>query len=150
MWLTKALTICIPLAMMALKRRSNDDALTLQGTWSVVSSEFEGRSATSTYRNWRLIFKGDTLQMTDGFAGPEPAKFKIEQKSLPRAIDLRTGKHDNKVVAGIYAVEKDSLKLCLSTNGKRPSDFKTKPGDQSNLFVLKREQRDVGVNPAGH
>ena len=58
--------------------------------------------------------------------------------SNPSEIDSTTEGRDG-TEKGIYAVEGDTLKLCLSTQGgKRPTEFATKTGTDELLIVLRR------------
>jgi uncharacterized protein (TIGR03067 family) len=65
-------------------------------------------------------------------------KIKLDATTEPKSIDLGAG--GPKESKGIYSLDKDTLKLCLNLEGKRPKDFKTKAGDKTNLFVLKRQK----------
>jgi uncharacterized protein (TIGR03067 family) len=122
-----------------LPESTDNDADTLQGKWLIVSSEYEGQDTTRVYRSGTaLVFKGNESYFTDGFAQSMKTKFKLDQSAKPKAIDL--GEDDKKMTLGIYAIEKDSLQLCLNSSGKRPSEFKTAKGDKTNLFTLKRQK----------
>ncbi|MDZ4686488.1 MAG: TIGR03067 domain-containing protein [Planctomycetaceae bacterium] len=123
------------------KDKTNEDAATLKGRWEIVSSEFEGKPASAAYRAGTVIvFEGDKLYFTDGFAKSAPATFKLDEKAKPRSIDIGEDKSDRKAGKGIYSLDGDSLKLCLNLVGVRPKEFKTVAGDKTNLFVLKRQK----------
>ena len=121
------------------------DTAALKGKWEIVSSEFEGKDATAAYRGRTVIvIDGDKLYITDGFAKSNETSFKLDAKTKPRSIDIASAKEKEnekgKEMHGIYVLDKDSLKLCLSLEGERPKEFKTKAGDKTNLFVLKRQK----------
>jgi uncharacterized protein (TIGR03067 family) len=119
------------------KDETAEDAAALKGRWEVVSSEFEGKPATAAYRPGTVIVvEGDKLYFTDGFAESQPTTFKLDAKAKPRAIDVGEGK----AAKGIYELDGDSLKLCLSLAAERPKEFKTAAGDKTNLLVLKRQK----------
>lgn len=94
--------------------------------------------------NLRVIIANNeyTLLFADG--NREKAEFSLNDKSNRREIDLRFVDGDGKVVAsysGIYRVEKDIMKVCLSKEkGKRPTEFTTRADDKRILNVLKRQQ----------
>jgi uncharacterized protein (TIGR03067 family) len=114
------------------------DAEALKGKWEITSSEFEGQSAKDAYRPGTVIvIEGDELYFTDGFTKSPKAKFKLDTSTKPKSIDVGVGKGEKKAAKGIYSLDKDTLKLCLSLDGDRPKEFKTKAGDKANLFVLK-------------
>jgi uncharacterized protein (TIGR03067 family) len=123
------------------KDQTAKDAEALKSKWEVVSSEFEGKPANDAYKPGTLIvIEGDELYFTDGFAQSSKAKFKLDATAKPKSIDIGVGKGEKKVAEGIYSLDKDALKLCVSLEGKRPKEFKTKSGDNTNLFVLKRQK----------
>src|SRR2546423_9086917 len=99
---------------------SDDDLKALQGKWQVVSSEFEGTPVTDRRRNTIIVIEGDELYITDGFVQSKKEKFKLDPSTNPKSIDIDPG--EKKAGKGIYSVEKEALKLCLSTEvgGKRP------------------------------
>src|SRR5262245_55167608 len=114
-----------------LPESSDNDVDAFQGKWMIVSSEYEGKDSTQVYRSGTaIVFKGNELYFTDGFSQSMKTKFKLDQSAKPKAIDL--GEDDKKMTLGIYAIEKDSLQLCLNSAGKRPSEFKTAKGDKTN------------------
>lgn len=104
-----------------------------------MSSEFEGESATTVYRGTLLVIEGDELYFTDGFAQSNPSRFRVDATSDPKSIDLGGGDDPAGLTRGIYSLDEDSLKLCMSLEGERPKEFKTHAGDKTNLFVLKRQ-----------
>ena len=110
-------------------------ATAIEGKWKVVSSEFEGKSATDTYKRTSIVIDRDELYFTDGFVQSKKQKVKLDPSADPKTIDIGGSK-------GIYALDKDTLKLCMSAapDVARPKEFKTKTGDKCNLFVLKREK----------
>lgn len=136
--------LCLSIGFMALAGvpafadQTKQDIEKLQGRWKVVSSEFEGRPATAVYRPGTLIvIERDELYFTDGFTKSARSKFKVDASQKPKAIDIGEGK---KSIAGIYLLDGDSLKLCLSLGNQRPKDFATKAGDKTNLLTLKRDK----------
>jgi uncharacterized protein (TIGR03067 family) len=123
------------------KGQTAKDAEALKGKWEIVSSEFEGKPAGDAYKPGTLIvIEGDDLYFTDGFSQSSKAKFKLDATAKPKSIDVGVGKDKEKPAKGIYSLDKDALKLCLSLEGERPKEFKTKAGDKTNLFVLKRQK----------
>lgn len=116
----------------------------LQGRWEVVSAEFEGKPASAAYRPGTafatvIVINGDELYFSDSFTQSKPGKFRIDAKVQPKSIDLGEDT-EGKTLRGIYSFDGDSLKLCTSGPGKRPKEFKTEPGDKTNLLVLKRQK----------
>src|SRR5262245_20752464 len=89
--------------------RANKDASELDGTWKLVSVEQEGE-AMERDDDVRWVIKEGQV-----FYGGEPLAAIVMYAALtPKAIDLsfREPKNDYE---GIYALDKDELKICLNT-----------------------------------
>jgi uncharacterized protein (TIGR03067 family) len=122
--------------------KKDQDAL--QGTWTVVTAEADGKHLPAEQtKSLKLIFHGDkyTFQTPDhGIAGT----YKLDPAKKPRAIDATRaeGPDKGKVVLGIYQVDGDQLKMCFGAPGEdtRPKDFAPKAGEGFRLYVLKRSK----------
>jgi uncharacterized protein (TIGR03067 family) len=108
-----------------------------QGTWQMVRGEQEGKTMEGKeIENIRLVFTGDTLFFVHGDKKDDPIRFKLDPAKKPAALDLT---HKDKVSLGIYAFDKDTLKLCYARPGKdRPTEFTAPAGSQRFALVLKR------------
>jgi uncharacterized protein (TIGR03067 family) len=112
------------------------DAAALKGVWEIVSTTYDGKEMPA---------KGRTLVFTDkeftAFSGEKQGRtvtFTLDPSTDPKRIDLDRGGEDGKAF-GIYALDKDELKLCYAQRGaKRPSAFESKEGQKVFLLVLKR------------
>jgi hypothetical protein len=62
-------------------------------------------------------------------------RYKLDSASSPKAIDLLTA---GNALPGIFELNGDDLKLCFRIGKDRPTEFKTRPGDKTELFTLKR------------
>src|SRR5262245_51622252 len=97
----------------------------LEGTWIPVRIE-EGGNVKEEDDGHRLIFKGEEFTIKKGDQIFIKGKFKREPAKKPRHIDMEiTEDRENKFVGqtayGIYALEKDELKLCVAEPGtERP------------------------------
>lgn len=111
----------------------------LQGVWKLVSVESGGESADPLGGNSpRWVVKGDKVL----YGGEEIAKLTADPTTNPRVIDLKFGKPD-RVYEGIYAVEKDTLKICLNRRADakdRPSKLATKDQEDWRMLVFEREK----------
>jgi uncharacterized protein (TIGR03067 family) len=116
----------------------------LKGTWSVTAAESEGQKAPEEeVRSIKMTFSAD--KMTINQKGKDlPMEFRLDPTKKPRTIDIvpTEGAQKGKVIAGIYQLDGDELKLCLSRPGKeqRPTEFATKAGSESVLLTLKRDK----------
>ncbi len=123
----------------------------LQGTWVVVSEEYEGKPvAKEDVRPQWWSFEGDTLTVFSidrRVSKPEKTEytFSLAADKSPKVIEMtggrrvegpRTKSPDD--MKAIYKVEGDSLTIAVG-KGELPKEFKTKEGDKVFLAVLKRE-----------
>jgi uncharacterized protein (TIGR03067 family) len=120
----------------------------VQGTWSVVSMEYQGKKvANEVFANTRLIIAAGKIATVRGGKVVKQARYKLHPNDLPRGIDLipLKGSKEGQPNWGIYALESDTLRICArDSNAKqgttRPQEFVAKPDSDLILMVLKREK----------
>lgn len=85
-----------------------------------------------------------TLEITEDQITPKmpnrdekPAKYTLDPSKSPKHIDLMV---DNRTMQGIYELKDDTLRLCFSRNGPRPSSFDGN-GDGMMLIEAKKEKK---------
>lgn len=135
MSLAGSLTVCVLSAFAAADKCKSADAFL--GTWTVESVEAGGAAVSG--------LKGAVLELSSGgkktFTLPggavEEGTYSIDSAKVPPQLDATTeGKPGTQ--RGIIAVEGDTLRMCLTTSGSRPTEFTTKKGTVLLLIVLKR------------
>jgi RNA polymerase sigma-70 factor (ECF subfamily) len=123
--------------------KPQDDHKAIQGTWKVVSVEMNGKKDPEgeefdLIRKSKVIITKDKQIVRLG-GGEKEYAYKLDPKQTPKTIDLE----GDVSVPAVYALDGDTLKLCMPNVGKgggdRPSELATKPGDGRVLLVLKRE-----------
>jgi uncharacterized protein (TIGR03067 family) len=120
----------------------NEEIEKLQGTWNVVSLEVEGSTMEpSVFRGSQIVVQGD--QFTTIAMGAEyDGRLRVDATKTPAALDLlfTTGPEKGNTSLGIYELDGDTWKLCLTIGAKdRPRKFATKPGSGLALETLERE-----------
>ncbi len=114
-----------------------EEANKLQGTWSVTAADRDGTKAPDDeIKKITLTIKGDKLTARR----TEEMSFTIDPTQKPKWIDVTytDGERKGESSQGIYELEGDTLKICVSRGNTRPNDFETKPESQRHLMVLKR------------
>jgi uncharacterized protein (TIGR03067 family) len=107
----------------------------LRGAWKLVSVEAdEGKFPDS---HPVLVIKGDQLL----YGGEAVARITADPGTKPKVMDLHF-KGPERVYEGIYVVEKDALKICLSTRSdgvkERPDGFAVKGQPAWRLLAFER------------
>jgi uncharacterized protein (TIGR03067 family) len=111
----------------------------LQGTWKLASVEMGGQTIDPLGGGQpRIVVKGDKIL----FGGEEVGKLTADPSTDPKVIDLKF-KDSERTYEGIYAVEKDTLKVCLNKRDgskDRPGKFATKDQEDWRMLVFEREK----------
>src|SRR5262245_46046280 len=112
----------------------------LQGTWSLVSSETNGRQIQGEDKSYVFTFKGNTWSISvNGRLSQAGTVRQIDVQATHNAIDLpiTQGGSVGAMALSIYAIEGDLLKY-LNSAEPRATDFTTKPGDGRNYSIFRR------------
>ena len=114
------------------------DLEALQGTWNIVSLEMDGSKMPGA--GSRIVVRGDrftTLAMGATYEGTVA----VHQTTVPKSFDLRfeEGPEKGNTNLGIYQLDGDRWKICLTTRGsERPREFAAPPGTGIALETLQR------------
>jgi uncharacterized protein (TIGR03067 family) len=122
-----------------------DDNQALVGTWAVVAVEKDGKEMPAEQLKG-LVVRFDSSGKASGHKGDKvifEATFKVDATKQPKTIDATQtsdGKDKGKVTLGIYEINGDTLRTCISETGKdRPTDFSAKAGSGQIVRVYKRQ-----------
>jgi uncharacterized protein (TIGR03067 family) len=125
--------------------KEEDDAKKLQGTWRCVCWEREG-GVHKDGNAFVCVIEKDTIVLKDESKSVKWT-FTLDPTKKPKAITLtfKDGpKPEEKpnVLHGIYEVDKDGIKWCLTGAGEkdRPKEFATRDGSPHEMFTFKREK----------
>jgi uncharacterized protein (TIGR03067 family) len=114
----------------------------LRGTWKFVAVDQDGTKVPEAlFKNARLICKGDHF----GYVVGETATagtFRVDPAKKPKTIDVTftEGPEKGNTTLGIYELEGDTYRICISLGKDRPTEFISKPNSGHVLEVLKREK----------
>jgi uncharacterized protein (TIGR03067 family) len=112
----------------------------LEGTWEVVTHEVNGKGASDAgYASpKKIVISAGGMDLYE--SGQAEYPIKIDPAKTPKAIDVYTPKAMklNAHIQGIYALNKDELKICLPLSGEveRPAKFSSE--NYHALYVLRR------------
>ena len=151
-------------ARKAMLRRRHELDL-LQGTWYRISSEMNGHKVfvenewpiPATSHKFAIVFKDDGWYGVgkDGKTLVKNHVIKLDPTRRPKEIDLylldpNGNPRDGAFIHGIYELEGDILKLCLSIGGRpneRPKEFTTRAGPREPILDVYRRVRTVDAKP---
>jgi uncharacterized protein (TIGR03067 family) len=132
------LTLAVSFLAAPVPKDEAKDAQAIQGTWVVVSAESNGKPMDDI-KGEKLILKDGKVTMTTKNK-EEKGTYKIDPMKKPKTIDL-TEEGKTEPSPGIYTLEGDTLKLCVSSKpGARPTEFSGK-AENHLLIVLKRRKK---------
>jgi uncharacterized protein (TIGR03067 family) len=126
------------------REAARKDLASLQGAWSLVAMESEGRSIDpGEFEGWGSVYEGDRLTLKTKDAVRRRGIVTLDPTRNPRAMNTwdLDGPFADQTVPGIYELDGDNLKLCFARPGeKRPTEFTTKSGTGFLVVVYKRQK----------
>jgi uncharacterized protein (TIGR03067 family) len=111
----------------------------LADEWICISTTFRGSESREKGFTARFSDGKATFTSTDG--KQQSGTYTFDLSKAPATIDLvpGDGPDKGKIRKGIFAVDKQEMKLCFNRDGQvRPTAFSSKTGDDNLLFVLQR------------
>ncbi len=125
------------------------DVERLQGRWNVVALEIDGNKLPEgIFGGARIMIDGNrftTIAMGATYEGT----FSVDSSKTPRTVDLNfsSGPEKGNTSRGIYELEGDTWKLCLTiSNTERPAKFATSPDSGHALEILVRDEGKVATS----
>jgi len=113
----------------------------LKGKWKVVRHEFSGRIGKEAFGEPDEI-KGDKWLRPQR----KTAEYglKLDPAKDPKQVELTADRLGDKTLKGIYKLDGDKLTICYAyaPDLPRPTEFKTKRGDNCYLYELERVKKD--------
>lgn len=116
----------------------------MQGTWLVVSLTEEGKAVPAAeVEILEVAIEKDVLTVREKGKIVVQYEIKLDPTKKPKEIDFTflVGDDKGKTEPGIFAFEKDQLKLCLDEKKKgRPTVFEGKEAATCSVMVLKKKE----------
>ena len=150
--LTSIVVLILALAPSPGRARDGDDPrdaakkdlARLQGAWSLVAMEAEGRSLDpEEFEGWGSVYEGDRLTLKAKDVIRRQGIVTLDPARTPKAMNTwdLDGPFQDQTVPGIYVLDGDSLRLCFARPGeKRPTELTTKTGTGFLVVVYKRQK----------
>ena len=136
--------LAFTLAAPGVKEPPKKDTATLVGHWTPESAMAAGM-AIPIPKEGALEFTADgkAIFRENGAAKDEDGTFTHDAKKSPAEIDLvePRGAGAKKPMLGIYKIDGDTLTLCISMTGDRPTKFESPVGGMTMLMTLKRTKK---------
>jgi uncharacterized protein (TIGR03067 family) len=136
------------LLAVAASVRADDakkDLDAMQGSWVLVSSDFNGqKTPEDQLKSIRRTIKDDKITITIGEMEIYQGTFKLDASKKPKAIDvtMNTGQNKGQVSLGIYEFDGETMKVCMAgPGGPRPTDYTAKEGTNQRVAVWKKEKK---------
>jgi uncharacterized protein (TIGR03067 family) len=110
----------------------------LQGAWQIVSLEIDGQKLGGMEAGMEVHGSRFT---TSGMGADYSGTLGVDPKARPRSFDLKfeTGPEAGNTSLGIYELDGDSWKICMTTRGsERPREFAAPVGTGIALEILQR------------
>ena len=113
----------------------------LQGSWQLRALEIDGQAAPAgMLAGSSIVIEGRRFTGT-GMGAVYAGVLALDTSAAPRRLDMKfdAGPEKGNTNLGIYEIDGDTWKLCLSTRGgERPASFATQPGSGIALEILSR------------
>jgi uncharacterized protein (TIGR03067 family) len=121
------------------------DTAKLQGTWTVVSAEKDGKQETAdSVKDKQVRITSNTMTCVDKSGKTEmAAQYRVNTSTKPWQIEMTVteGEHKGKKMKGIVELSGDTLRICHAEPDKEaPREFKAKE-DQCSLTLRRSAQR---------
>ena len=132
------------LVQPANDEKAKKDLDAMQGTWVMHALEINGKDVPPQQtQDTNLTIRKDDYKTTVKGKDQRGLRIKLDPSKDPKAMDMIQTQPDGseKVIKGIYTIEKDLLKICrgLTSEQERPNQFATWPGTSYFVVTWKKQ-----------
>jgi uncharacterized protein (TIGR03067 family) len=144
LFLGLAATLAAPAPKDTPKKK---EAHAIVGSWSLEKAEAAGMVLPGgAIGELSLTFSEDgaIIARKGGQEQPDGGRYTHDAKKSPAEIDLTEGRPGGKdmMVRGIYKIDGDTLVICMTPTGERPTKFESPAGAQTIMMTFKRIKKD--------
>jgi uncharacterized protein (TIGR03067 family) len=111
---------------------------TLHGIWLPIRAELDGESAPALALD-RMVFVLSEQGYQVSFGGEIYDSGTFTHTEAALSMTARKGPHTGRVIAAIYQLAGDRLRICYALDGTAPLDFKTAPNSRRYLVTYRRQ-----------
>ena len=116
------LLLAIPMVVAApVPKDFKKEVPAFEGEWQLAWHESNGRKSVVAGYVW--VFGPENITVHNAGRTNPPIPIAVDTKTSPMSLDFRNGNGGGR--AGIFRIEGDTLTLCLSSNGTRPTEFES-------------------------
>jgi uncharacterized protein (TIGR03067 family) len=132
-----SLGIIISISLKCTAGEEKKDEDLIQGSWTVVSLEIEGKVNKGPFKGGTWVFNDKEVAILDRDKVLAKGTFVLDSKKKQRTVEL-TGidEQKDKTFYGIYQIEKDTLTLCYGDD--LPKEFSG--AGKAGLLKFEREK----------
>jgi len=111
--------------------------MTLYGHWQPIRAELDGQAAPALALD-RMDFVISERGYTVSFGSKVYDSGSFTHTDSTLRMTAQQGPNEGRVVAAIYQLVGDRLRVCYALDGTAPLEFKTAPGSQRYLVTYRR------------
>jgi uncharacterized protein (TIGR03067 family) len=143
--MSKRVLLVLAAVLLVAADDKKKDLEQMQGTWTVVESEADGKKAGEadlkaaklelTIKDNKFTYKAGDTVLLEGTVELGPDK-------TPKALDAKgkdpTGREAASI--GIYELKGDTMRVCFVPAGERPTKFDASAGSKQTIVVYQRKK----------
>jgi len=142
MYASVLIGLAVSIAAPAPKEPPKKEA-TIVGEWVGEKMVAGGKDRPAPKGEVTFTFSADGKMTIKEREKAEEAGYKIDAKKEPPEIDITPPEREKAgTFAGIYKIDGDTLTICFSIGGARPTAFASPEGTMTMLMTLKRAKKE--------